>query len=356
MPYQVIDPEELVNCRRTLQDQLFMQSAAMFKYCNNSGILVDDNLFEEYDIIFRQWIKQRNSNSETIIKENQSEDIDHTTQQNGPFDKSNQIDLARVARIHNILAGKVTPARPASILLIESEMMPIGWLKRILFLRFLGPVKIVRAMMGVCIIMLISFLWVGLDPEVNLKNLAMGFYELNGKPLLVIMLFLLSSAGIGASFAALFELRSFISNRTYDTVYATDYWIRFILGLISGLILAELVPVKNIIDPGSDIGAFSKPILAMLGGFSVQAVYRILQRFVQTLETMVQGRESSQDEVTRKTDVREEAKKQVFRAKTEFLSDLSEIQNNINKNDDIETVKETINKVFKKISSFSEIR
>jgi hypothetical protein len=338
------DLGEIKKCRTTLQDQLFLQTAAMFKYCYNSGIKLKKELFDDFDEVFQVWVQKRDEVEKAIAKkeknDNQLSTIDFK-----------DIDFSKVSNIHNILSEKVFPARPASILLIESEMLPVPFIYKIITLKFLGPVRIVRAMMGVSLLMLILFIWLAISKETNLDNFAAGLYDLHGIPLLINLLFLLSSAGIGASFAALFELRTFISNRTYDTVYATDYWIRFILGLISGLILAELIPVDTWVEADSMFGDFARPGLAMLGGFSVQAVYRILQRFVQTLETMVQGKESSSDEAKRKDEAKEEAKKQVTNAKNEFLSDLIKLQKVINETTDPDEIKSKLDEVFDKLSS-----
>jgi hypothetical protein len=129
---------------------------------------------------------------------------------------------------------------------------------------------------------------------------------------------------------------------------------RFILGLVSGLILAELVPVQDMIESKSYIGDMAKPVLAMLGGFSVQAVYRILQRIVQTLETLVQGREV-QDETEVKNKVKTEAKKQNLKTRTDFLSQLAQIQKVISRGDDTDKIKAAVDEVFAKASSFSGI-
>lgn len=49
------------------------------------------------------------------------------------------------------------------------------------------------------------------------------------------------------------------------------------------MVLAVLVPI----DTGSK--SFERPLLALLGGFSAFVVYRILQRLVDTLKSLVQG-------------------------------------------------------------------
>src|SRR5438270_13746307 len=96
---------------------------------------------------------------------------------------------------------------------------------------------------------------------------------------------LISAAGLGACFYALFKARRFITNGTYDPKYEPTYWVRFILGITAGTLLALLIPV------GGSAGSveLTKPLLALLGGFSAEAVYRILLRMVETLETLVQG-------------------------------------------------------------------
>src|SRR5262245_23766312 len=51
------------------------------------------------------------------------------------------------------------------------------------------------------------------------------------------------------------------------------YWIRFALGLLAGVLLAELVPTDT---SHSVYHGVAKPTLALLGGFSASVVYRLL--------------------------------------------------------------------------------
>jgi len=78
---------------------------------------------------------------------------------------------------------------------------------------------------------------------------------------------LIAAAGIGASFAALMQLSYFIASRTHDPVHATDYWIKFFLGIVSGLILTEVIPIQDMVGSGSFLASLAFPILAMFGGF-----------------------------------------------------------------------------------------
>lgn len=101
---------------------------------------------------------------------------------------------------------------------------------------------------------------------------------------------LLALAGLGASFASLFEINKHLIQRNFDRGSQNSYWLKCFLGLIAGFILATLIPFSE--KAGDD---FSQPLLALLGGFSGSAVHRILIRLVEALESLVKG--SSQEMV-----------------------------------------------------------
>jgi hypothetical protein len=100
-------------------------------------------------------------------------------------------------------------------------------------------------------------------------------------------IFWLAAAGIGASFAMLFQLNDQIVARTYDPDEAPSFWIKFFLGLVAGFILVALVPLDN--GPESQATVLVPPTVALLGGFSASAVYRILTRMVEALESVFSG-------------------------------------------------------------------
>jgi len=92
-------------------------------------------------------------------------------------------------------------------------------------------------------------------------------------------------AGLGASFYGLFTAHEYVKDRTFDRRYNSVYMIRFVLGVVAGLILANL-PVF-----GSDgtLRSLSQGIIAILGGFSAEAVNQILQRLVDIMVATVKG-------------------------------------------------------------------
>jgi hypothetical protein len=182
--------------------------------------------------------------------------------------------VRRLAQAHDQLSQLVAPATPRTLLLLDNERAGSGnW-------SFLGPVRLVRTMMATSFAFLVVFILTALSPDVNTGS--GDIFHSAGVSLLINEIFLLSAAGIGAAFAALFRANRYIARGTYDPKYETSYWVRFVLGLIAGIVLAALVPV-------SKGNTFSRPLMALLGGFSASVVYRILERLVSTLESFVRG-------------------------------------------------------------------
>ncbi|MBU0595513.1 hypothetical protein KJ567_02360 [Candidatus Bipolaricaulota bacterium] len=184
-------------------------------------------------------------------------------------------DLGELSRIHQAFARIVHPATPRAILLLKQER------RRAWFIRLLGPVSLIR---GLVIAAVISVaLWIGL----SLTQAADGTVNWTcdyGIKLLIEELHLLAAAGVGAAFAGLFQASRFVTRGLYDPKYASSYWVRFVLGIVAGMILALLIPIQS--EALGDMGA---PVLAMLGGFSVAVVYRILKRLVSTVEALIGG-------------------------------------------------------------------
>ncbi len=183
----------------------------------------------------------------------------------------------RLVQAHDQLVQLVSPATPRTLLLLSEDAADGK-------LQMLGAVPLVRRMLIASIVLLTIFLLTALSPRVTSGS--GDLFADSGLDLLVNELFLLSAAGIGAAFAALFTANHYIAEGTYDPKYEASYWVRFVLGLIAGIVLASLIPVNS---GGSGGSSFTRPFLALLGGFSAAVVFRILTRLVSTLESLVQG-------------------------------------------------------------------
>jgi hypothetical protein len=186
-----------------------------------------------------------------------------------------------LATLHGKLAAAIAPATPHAVLLLDSHYRgahPLAWL---------GPVPLIRLLSIAAIAFLVAVIATGLSPDVSAQNIEQGFLTASGTSLLWNTLFLIFCAGLGASFAALFQAHRYIAEATYDPRYDASYGARLILGVIAGLILVEMLP-RDLFESGG-MRSFGKPALAMLGGFSATAVHRLLQRLVDTLDALVKG-------------------------------------------------------------------
>lgn len=191
-------------------------------------------------------------------------------------------DLAALAGAHERLAKLVAPATPRALVLFAQEDQ-----KQKGMLRLPGPVRLVRRMALAALISVVLFIGSSLSPYVSHDS--GDVLDSFGRALLVNELFWLASAGVGASFAMLFQVNEFIVNRSYDPRYETSYWIKFLIGVIAGFILVALIPLDGLeggAQGASAAQALARPTLAMLGGFSASAVYRILTRLMNTVESL----------------------------------------------------------------------
>ncbi len=210
--------------------------------------------------------------------------LDCESEIEGLHDLDALVDTGQLSRkilldIHFLLSSKISPARPQTIKLLFDES------KHITMFHFLGSVGLVRRLMAASIVSLLLFILISLSPDVNPTSVKEGVLVSNGPELLKNLIFFLSAAGLGASFSNLFEANKYIINNTYDPKYEPAYWIRFVLGLIAGLMMAVLIPI----DTSGNTQMITVPLLAMLGGFSSSLVYSILNRFVKTISTLIQG-------------------------------------------------------------------
>lgn len=205
-------------------------------------------------------------------------------------------DSKEILDLHRSLSSKVVPARPKTICLLYREAQRKKWFG------FLGPVGLVRRLMVTTILSLTSFILISLSPHVNTDSVLKGVLSDHGIELFLNLMFFLSAAALGACFSSLFEANKYIVCGTYDPKYESSYWIRFVLGLIAGLMMAVLIPVSLESQESSGIGFLTVPLLAMLGGFSASLFYRILNRAVTTIDTMLTG--NSDKKMEKKTEER----------------------------------------------------
>ena len=245
------------------------------------------------------------------------------------------IDTENLNRDHNTLAELIRPATPGSIMYLNAQK------ERQRYFKFLGPIPTIRNMVIVTILSLICFLVLASLGDINQTAMAQSFFDREGVHELSISSFLLASAAIGASFANLYKAYRYVINGSYDPKYDATYWIRFVLGLIAGYILAEILTL--------DVGnAFQKPLLALLGGFSASAVFRILNKMIEAVESVFRGDADAQI-ARREAEIKSRLERQSALERVELAKELMQARDRLKEGDNSAAVEPELDRLIRKI-------
>ena len=245
----------------------------------------------------------------------------------------------QLSRIHGQLAQIVKPALPGTLKLIHDQKDKSGWRRK------LGPVPLVQNMVIAALISIAIFIvFSGLARSIE-PGAGSGITKFIGSQ--VELITLLSAAGMGASYLALYQANRLVVEGIYDPKYNSSYWIRFVLGLISGVILAEVITQTNLIPTTGDM-QLGKIVLALLGGFSASVVYRILTRLVEAIESIFRGDENERI-AAKEQALQAKLEEQNAQERLEIGSDLMKLGQQIGSDLDEAKTKEEINKIFAKL-------
>jgi len=239
---------------------------------------------------------------------------------------------------YNYLIQIIKPARPNTLIIfddLQKSKSP---------LRLLGPLPIVQNFMLLAILSIIGMIGFSLFNEVNGEKMQLSMLEDSGLDQLLRILFLVSSAGVGASFSVLFKMNKYISNGTFNIRYNTSYTTQYVLGIVSGLLLSEVfvsLIEKDITEQQSALSGIQvllKPIMAILGGYSASLVHQVLNKLVSTLEMLFQiSKENKKD---KQINDFEEQQKALF-------EEIYTLKNNLDENTSAKEIKEEIESLLK---------
>jgi hypothetical protein len=130
---------------------------------------------------------------------------------------------------------------------------------------------------------------------------------------------------LGAAFSGLYTAYGYVSSRTFDPAAGSSYMTRVVLGAISGLILADFGSAflgRYIENPA--LKALTPVALALVGGYSADAVNLILKRVADTLVASVRG--SSDDAIkARQAQLEAESQTADLKQRQETLAALGQI-------------------------------
>lgn len=224
-------------------------------------------------------------------------------------DTADASDLRSLTRIHDELAELAAPATPRSLIGLEEERT------RKSFLKFLGPVRLARQLALFAFFLLAVVTTIEIREGGEHEGL-LYFTEVTMDWVHLVILAVL--AGLGATFAAMFRLHRELAKSSYDPDTESTYWSQIVLGVVAGLLLAEFIT-------NADTHQVSRPLLALLGGFSGVLVNTILNRLVESVEQLFGGsREKAVDDMEEQT--RRRCSEAVTQARLQIAIELFQIQ------------------------------
>lgn len=179
---------------------------------------------------------------------------------------------------HNMLCKNISPATPKSIAFTKKLREDTS--KKSL----LSKLPLIRNLIILALVFLAVFIFTGSSPDVSNQSLDLGVMNNHGTSLLLNLAYLSSIAGLGVLFYLLKSVSTSVKNGDLvpeDTIY---YIALIVLGVISGLIMSEILNFYTK-DPES-INLFNKSVLALIGGFSSDAIFTVLQGLIDRLKAI----------------------------------------------------------------------
>jgi hypothetical protein len=295
----------------TLREQAYYECRAMARYALERGKKISPSIFEFIDSIELKGL-------------------------------TGDIDIAKLINTHNELALIVEPATPHTILFMNQEFAKKE--SKI----FLSNIPIVRRMMLATIASVLFFLIAIISPDSSDKG--MDILTSSTVCVLINIIFYLASAGVGASFFALYMINDYISKGSFDPAYSPSYWIRFFLGLISGLVLSLVVSDDALKEVTFLEQGLIRPLLAMLGGFSAEVVYTLLTRLVEALKALFQG--STQNIIEAKSrEMKAQLSSQQVKTQMKLANNLTMLKNEIAQTPESKDIQNKLDKLIQELAS-----
>jgi len=193
---------------------------------------------------------------------------------NGLLESTKIDDLLNV---HRLLTKNVQPATPKSInylnIINKNGIQETSYNK----------IPLVRNLIVTALFFLIAFIVTALFPEVSNDTLDKSILANNGLSLLLNLTFLCSISGLGVTFYLLKNVSNSIQKGTLVPEDAIYYTALIFIGIIAGIILSEII---SLYTDANGINLFNKSILALIGGFSSDAIFSVLQSLITKIKQL----------------------------------------------------------------------
>ena len=270
--------------------QILYHCELMYDYLTETGIDVPEEISDELSSI--------NLKPAKLIAEYNTKKKQDKLDEGAEFELQTSIakeleqDKESLSKIFNDLTVRCRPASPCTLEnTISTDKIFIWFGPR--FIRFIRDLWLLSSLF------LIGYIIFG---SLTISDL---FFVESSKfySIFFTQLLLFFSGGLGACLYALTTSKRYIVARTFDNKYITHYYNRIIIGLITGFILANIIDASffnslsnlNSSDPNTAVngrnilGTITPSLLALLGGFSAEAVIKILNRLLAMIMTLVEG-------------------------------------------------------------------
>lgn len=198
------------------------------------------------------------------------------TDVNALIENNNVDDLIKA---HNLMCENVAPATPKSI--EYTKEIRTGGKRKSLF----NKVPLVRNLIILTIIFLLAYILIGLSPDVNNDSIDKGVLGGgSGLSLFLNLGYLASISALGVLFHLLKKISTSVEKCTLVPEESVDYIAQILLGIIAGLLLSEIL--TPYIGSPKDINLANKSLLALVGGFSSDTIFSLLQGLITRVKSV----------------------------------------------------------------------
>lgn len=193
---------------------------------------------------------------------------------------SNTPDDATLIDNYNSLRKVIAPTTVKSIRYINSQMILGGHTRKWYEIPIFTKCVVIAA------VALVALIVISLSPDVNVENQAKGLLASSGKVLFLNLSFICAASLLGVMFYLLKSFADKIRDYTLIPANAIELNAAIIIGVISGFVISELFAysLDNISNQYIEI---QKMTLALLGGFSSDAIFSTLQGIVNKFKKLV---------------------------------------------------------------------
>lgn len=179
---------------------------------------------------------------------------------------------------YNLLVKNIAPVTPKSINFIK-ELHEEEEGKS-----FIYKLPLLRNLILLTLLFLVLFIVTGMSSSVNNSSLDKGVMDNNGLNLLLNIGFLASVSGLGVLFFLLKKVSLSVKEGTLLPEETIAYATQIVLGIVAGLIASEIISFYEV-SPVK-VNLFNKSILALIGGFSSDSIFSILEGIIARIKAI----------------------------------------------------------------------